>query len=88
MEPNAAGVGTPIDTEYFKELLEICKENNILTIGDSVMGGWKGQIGGTFEKFTGLLPDLEIYGKALGGGVCPVAILAGRDEYMKLFTEK
>ena len=52
------------------------------------MGGFRTRIGGIFKHFVDDLPDLEVYAKGTTSGNCPCAILAGKDEYMKLFTEK
>lgn len=53
MEVCAAAVGTKVRKDWYEQLRKICDENNILIIGDSVMGGWKGKMGGLFKDIVG-----------------------------------
>ncbi|GAA1636939.1 ornithine--oxo-acid transaminase [Nonomuraea maheshkhaliensis] len=74
-----AGVLVPPDG-YLGEVRELCTAEGILMIADEVQSGL-GRTGQTFAcDFEGVVPDIYVLGKALGGGVVPVsAIAANRD---------
>jgi adenosylmethionine-8-amino-7-oxononanoate aminotransferase len=60
--------------ESLDELIEICQENNVLTIADEVMTGF-GKTGKTFAcDFLNQQPDMMCLSKALTGGTIPMAI--------------
>jgi 4-aminobutyrate aminotransferase/(S)-3-amino-2-methylpropionate transaminase len=68
-------------TEFFRELLAICREKGILFIADEVQSG----IARTGKMFAcehyGIEPDLLVSSKSLGGGM-PIAAVTGRAEIM------
>jgi ornithine--oxo-acid transaminase len=74
-----AGVVIPPDG-YLKRIREICDEKNVLFIADEIQAGL-GRVGETFAcDREGVVPDLYLLGKALGGGILPVsAVVANRD---------
>ncbi|MGW0193200.1 ornithine--oxo-acid transaminase [Nonomuraea sp. NPDC003201] len=74
-----AGVLVPPDG-YLSEIRELCTAQGILMIADEVQSGL-GRTGQTFAcDYEGVVPDVYVLGKALGGGVVPVsAIAANRD---------
>jgi ornithine--oxo-acid transaminase len=74
-----AGVVIPPDG-YLKRIREICDEKNVLFIADELQAGL-GRVGETFAcDREGVVPDLYLLGKALGGGILPVsAVVANRD---------
>lgn len=65
---------------YFKELKEICNENNVLIIDDEVQTGL-GRTGKWFgiEHFD-IIPDIITIGKGLSGGFIPMAATITRRE--------
>jgi len=67
--------------EFFPVLQEICKKRGILFIADEVQTGF-GRTGRLFacEKY-GIVPDLLVSAKSLGGGM-PLAAVTGRAEIM------
>jgi len=67
--------------EFFPVLQEICKKHGILFIADEVQTGF-GRTGRLFacEKY-GIVPDLLVSAKSLGGGM-PLAAVTGRAEIM------
>ncbi|MCG5211983.1 ornithine--oxo-acid transaminase [Streptosporangium sp. KLBMP 9127] len=70
-----AGVLVPPDG-YLGQIREICTENNVLFIADEVQSGL-GRTGETFAcDHEGVVPDMYVLGKALGGGVVPVSAVA------------
>ena len=56
---------------------EICTANNVLFIADEIQSGL-GRVGTTFAcDREGVVPDLYLLGKALGGGILPVSAVVG-----------
>ncbi|GIH98512.1 ornithine--oxo-acid transaminase [Planobispora takensis] len=81
VEPIQGEAGVLVPPEgYLRQLREICTENNVLMIADEIQSGL-GRTGDTFAcDHEGVVPDVYVLGKALGGGVVPVsAIAADRD---------
>ncbi|MFC7527744.1 ornithine--oxo-acid transaminase [Actinoplanes sp. GCM10030250] len=81
MEPiqGEAGVLVP-PAGFFGGLRELCTEQNVLMIADEIQSGL-GRTGRTFAiEHEGVVPDMYVLGKALGGGIVPVsAVAADRD---------
>ncbi|PWA05183.1 adenosylmethionine--8-amino-7-oxononanoate transaminase [Flavobacterium psychrotolerans] len=62
------------EPEALDQLIQICKENNVLTIADEVMTGF-GKTGKTFAcDYIKEQPDMMCLSKALTGGTIPMAI--------------
>jgi glutamate-1-semialdehyde 2,1-aminomutase len=55
---------------------ELCDRDGMLMIADETITGFRFGAGGA-QAYYGFIPDLTIFGKALGGGV-PIAAMAGR----------
>ncbi|GLU48394.1 ornithine--oxo-acid transaminase [Nocardiopsis ansamitocini] len=74
-----AGVLVP-PTAYLPELRQLCTGADVLLILDEIQSGL-GRTGATFAaEHSGVVPDMYLLGKALGGGVVPVsAVVADRD---------
>ncbi|BCY14766.1 ornithine--oxo-acid transaminase [Actinoplanes sp. L3-i22] len=74
-----AGVLIP-PAGYFAAVREACTANNVLLIADEIQSGL-GRTGKTFAiEHEGVVPDMYLLGKALGGGIVPVsAVAANRD---------
>lgn len=71
-----AGVIIPPDG-YLRRIREICDENDVLFIADEIQSGL-GRVGETFAcDREGVVPDLYLLGKALGGGILPVSAVVG-----------
>jgi ornithine--oxo-acid transaminase len=73
------GVVIPPDG-YLRGVRELCTANNVLFAADEIQAGL-GRTGKTFAcDHEGVVPDIYVLGKALGGGIVPVsAIVANRD---------
>ncbi|GIH29259.1 ornithine--oxo-acid transaminase [Acrocarpospora phusangensis] len=70
-----AGVLVPPDG-YLAQVREICTSAGILMIADEIQSGL-GRTGETFAcDHEGVVPDMYVLGKALGGGVVPVSAVA------------
>ncbi|AXI76422.1 aspartate aminotransferase family protein [Peterkaempfera bronchialis] len=65
---------------YLETLREGCTRRGLLLIFDEVCTGFRTGPGGAQGLF-GVLPDLAVYSKALGGGL-PIAAFAGRGDVM------
>ena len=74
-----AGIILPPDG-YLREVREICTRHNVLFIADEIQSGL-GRVGETFAcDREGVVPDVYLLGKALGGGILPLsAVVADRD---------
>lgn len=81
IEPIQGEAGVVIPPEGFlRRVREICTERNVLFIADEIQSGL-GRVGETFAcDREGVVPDLYLLGKALGGGILPVsAVVANED---------
>ncbi|AGL20689.1 ornithine--oxo-acid transaminase [Actinoplanes sp. N902-109] len=70
-----AGVLVP-PTGYFAGVRTLCTAQNVLLIADEIQSGL-GRTGKTFAiEHEGVVPDMYLLGKALGGGIVPVSAVA------------
>lgn len=77
------GVIIPPDG-YLSEVMEICADNDVLFILDEIQSGF-GRTGEMFGcNHDGVVPDMIILGKALGGGLV-ISAVVGRKEIMSIF---
>lgn len=71
---------------FMSELRQVCSENNVLLIWDEIQTGFCR----TGKKFAweheDAKPDMMCLGKALGGGVFPVAAVVGAKSVMEVFV--
>ena len=74
-----AGVIVPPDG-YLRRVREITRDRNVLFVADEIQSGL-GRVGETFAcDREGVVPDVYLLGKALGGGILPVsAVVADED---------
>ncbi|TYC13689.1 ornithine--oxo-acid transaminase [Actinomadura syzygii] len=74
-----AGVNVP-PSGFLQAVRDLCTANGSLMIADEIQSGL-GRTGDTFAcEHDGVVPDVYILGKALGGGIVPVsAVVADRD---------
>jgi ornithine--oxo-acid transaminase len=62
---------------FLPEVRSITRERNVLLIADEIQSGL-GRVGATFAcDLAGVVPDLYLLGKALGGGIVPVSAVVG-----------
>jgi glutamate-1-semialdehyde 2,1-aminomutase len=84
LEPGGGGSGAlPWSPDFLRELREVTQEYGTLLIFDEVVSGFRYSPGGV-QKLCGVLPDLTVLGKILGGGL-PGAAVAGRADVMAVF---
>lgn len=80
-EPVPANMGVvPPEPGYLEFLREITRRHGALLLFDEVMTGFRVARGGVAE-LAGVLPDLVMFGKVVGGGF-PLAAFGGRAEVM------
>lgn len=76
-----AGVVIPPDG-YLRAVREACTAANVLFIADEIQSGL-GRVGTTFAcEREGVVPDLYLLGKALGGGILPVSAVVGNRDVL------
>ena len=81
VEPVAGNMGVVPPAEGFLEVLrQLCDASGALLVFDEVITGFRVARGGAQERF-GVLPDLTVLGKIVGGGL-PLAAFGGRAELM------
>jgi glutamate-1-semialdehyde 2,1-aminomutase len=82
VEPVAGNMGVVPPAEGFLEgLRRLCDESGALLVFDEVITGFRIARGGAQERY-GVLPDLTVLGKIVGGGL-PLAAFGGRAELME-----
>jgi glutamate-1-semialdehyde 2,1-aminomutase len=80
-----SGGTIPPKDGYLTFLREICSKYGIVLIFDEIVNFWLAH-GGTGDLYN-VEPDLCCYGKGIGGGL-PMGLIGGRDDIMKLFSQK
>jgi ornithine--oxo-acid transaminase len=71
-----AGIVVP-PADYLPAVREITTRHNVLFVADEIQSGL-GRTGSTFAcDLVGVVPDLYLLGKALGGGIVPVSAVVG-----------
>lgn len=86
VEPIQGEGGIKIPKEGFlKEAYELCKKNNILFMADEIQTGL-GRTGKLFAcDWENVVPDVYILGKALGGGIVPISVVAANEDILGVF---
>ncbi|WP_432158113.1 ornithine--oxo-acid transaminase [Streptomyces sp. bgisy153] len=78
-----AGVIIP-DEGYLAGVREITRRANCLFVADEIQSGL-GRTGHTLAvQHEGVVPDVVLLGKALGGGIVPVSAVVGRREVLEV----
>jgi len=76
-----AGIVVP-PAGYLPAVRELTSRNNVLFIADEIQSGL-GRTGSTFAcDLVGVIPDLYLLGKALGGGIVPVSAVVGNSDVL------
>jgi ornithine--oxo-acid transaminase len=95
MDPNVVGVLIePIQGEagvivpppgYLARVRELCSAHGALLIADEIQSGL-GRTGTTFAcEHDGVVPDMYVLGKALGGGIVPLSAVVSSREVLGVF---
>ncbi len=76
-----AGIIVPPD-DYLPSVRALCSEHNVLLIADEIQSGLA-RTGYTFAcDHWGVVPDIYLLGKALGGGVVPLSAVVADSEIL------
>jgi ornithine--oxo-acid transaminase len=76
-----AGIVVP-PADFLPAVRELATRHNILFIADEIQSGL-GRTGATFQcDNAGVVPDLYLLGKALGGGIVPVSAVVGNRDIL------
>ncbi|MFE7382694.1 ornithine--oxo-acid transaminase [Streptomyces zhihengii] len=79
-----AGVIVP-PPGYLRGVRELTRERGVLFVADEIQSGL-GRTGATFAcRQEGVVPDMYVLGKALGGGVVPVSAVVSSAEVLGVF---
>src|SRR5207253_6552288 len=82
VEPVAGNMGVvPPEPGFLETLRQLCDACGALLVFDEVITGFRVARGGAQQRF-GVLPDLTILGKIVGGGL-PLAAFGGRADVME-----
>ena len=82
-EPYPANMGlVPPETGFLELLRELATDTGALLVFDEVITGFRVSRGGA-QELCGVLPDLTVMGKVIGGGL-PAAAYGGSKELMEL----
>ena len=82
VEPVAGNMGVvPPEPGFLEALRALCDASGALLVFDEVITGFRVARGGAQERY-GVIPDLTILGKIVGGGL-PAAAFGGRAEIME-----
>jgi len=85
VEPVAGNMGVvPPAPGFLEGLRRLCDQSGALLVFDEVITGFRVARGGAQERY-GVLPDLTVLGKIVGGGL-PLAAFGGRAELMERLT--
>jgi glutamate-1-semialdehyde 2,1-aminomutase len=85
VEPVAANMGVvPPEPGYLQALRRLCDVSGAVLVFDEVITGFRVARGGAQERY-GVIPDLTVLGKIVGGGL-PLAAFGGRAEIMDLLA--
>ena len=86
VEPIQGEAGVIVPPEgYLRRVRDICTRNNILFVADEVQTGFA-RTGTMFAcEREGVMPDIYVLGKALGGGILPVSAIAADRDILGVF---
>lgn len=83
----AAGGALVADSDYWAEVVEICRKYEVVTIADEVMTGF-GRTGWRWgHEHDGWTPDILVTGKGLAGGYQPISMVSAADHIVDPVTD-
>jgi glutamate-1-semialdehyde 2,1-aminomutase len=86
VEPIRAADPTLAHTAWLQELVAVARAAHVLVIFDEIYTGFRLAFGGA-QELLGVMPDLTVYGRAVGGGL-PLGAVAGRADVLAARCEK
>jgi adenosylmethionine-8-amino-7-oxononanoate aminotransferase len=82
----SGGAAVP-PSEYFQVVRDICDRHQILFIADEILTGM-GRAGAWLAMdHYGIVPDIVLMGKGLGGGVAPLSGVVTKDDIVKTIAD-
>ena len=85
LEPIAGNMGMILPMrDYLSTLRHLCDAHGVVLIFDEVMTGFRVAYGGAGVHY-GVIPDLTVLGKVIGGGL-PIGAVAGSRDLMELLA--
>lgn len=82
VEPVAGNMNLlPASLEFLQTMRRLCTQHGALLLFDEVMSGFRVALGGA-QSIYGVVPDMTVLGKVIGGGL-PVAAFGGRADLMQ-----
>jgi ornithine--oxo-acid transaminase len=87
IEPIQGEAGVIIPPEgYLRAVRDICSDHDVLMIADEIQSGL-GRTGTTFAcERESVVPDVYVLGKALGGGIVALSVVAADTDVLGVFT--
>jgi glutamate-1-semialdehyde 2,1-aminomutase len=76
----------PFAADYIKGLRELTTEYGVAFILDEVVSGFRYAAGGA-QEYYGIIPDIAVLGKIIGGGA-PIGAICGKKEILDLYSFK
>ncbi len=70
---------------FLQKIRKYTKKNNIILIFDECTTGFRESFGGLYKKYK-VIPDIAVFGKAIGNGY-PITAILGKDNVMKKSSE-
>ncbi len=70
---------------FLKKIRSFCDKNNIVLIFDECTSGFRETLGGYYKKFS-IVPDILIYGKAIGNGY-PITTVLSKRKFFKFASK-
>jgi ornithine--oxo-acid transaminase len=71
---------------FLREVRALCNQHRVLMVADEIQSGL-GRAGATFAcDLEGVVPDIYVLGKALGGGLYPVSAIAADRDVLDVIT--
>ncbi|MEM2992823.1 MAG: glutamate-1-semialdehyde 2,1-aminomutase, partial [Candidatus Caldarchaeum sp.] len=88
IEPVIGNAGVILPKKgYLERIRKLTKENGIVLIFDEVITGFRLAPGGAQQRF-GVLPDITVLGKVIGGGPFPAGAFGGREDVMEVLDQR
>ena len=77
--------GEKTSKNFLLKIRKITKKKNICLIFDECTSGFREQYGGLYKSYN-VIPDIVVYGKALGNGY-PICAVLGKKKFMKFLSK-
>ena len=84
VEPYVHGTNLKPNPGFLAALRALCDESGVLLIFDEIVTGFRHSLGGS-QSLEGVIPDVAIFGKAMGNGY-PISAVVGRKEFMSVMN--